>query len=121
MQWLSAWLSGTRGALLLTLLLLGGGSALFLAETPLWWFGGALLAAGATLLPETLSPGARSLWTAFTAPRRLLGIDGLSLSRLLLEASYLAAVVVVASVMMTEIQGGERPVSHDHTIHFVKA
>ena len=121
MRRLSAWLSGAHAPLLLALLLLGGGVALFLGETPLWWFGGALLAAGATLVPEALPEAPRALWARFTAKRRLFGSEGVAPSRLVLELVYLGIVVTIASVMMSEILGGERPVSHDHTIHYVKA
>ena len=35
--------------------------------------------------------------------------------------SLTAAIVCVASVMMWDLVEGERPVSHDHTVHYFKA
>jgi hypothetical protein len=112
--------SGQRGALALSALLVSAGAGLSLLETPLWWFGGALLIAGATVLGRAL----RDPWAAaaerLRAPRSWSGIE-LSPLALCLEALCVGAVLSVGTVMMWDVTGGERPVSHDHTVHYARA
>jgi hypothetical protein len=100
------------------LLLLGG--VLASADTPLWWFGGSLLLAAAVLFSRAFDPELSALGARLREPRRVLGRERQPLS-LLTELLCMAVVVWVASVMMSEIASGERPVSHDHTIHYFKA
>ena len=117
---LRARLAGELGLGVIALGFAIGGVVLAFSPTPLWWFGGALLAAAATLGVRAL--GAR-LTTAHAWLRRPRTLAGRTIvpSALGLELFYVALVCAVGSVMMSEILGGERPVSHDHTVHYFKA
>ena len=84
---------------------LGVGVLSFLAPTPIWWFGVALSLAGmAWIGPPS------ELWPSLGRERGRLG-------------AWLApmGVFLVAALMMPEVLLGDRPVSHDHPVHYFKA
>lgn len=112
-----------RGATLgwlASIVMLGLGAVLAAAESPLWWFGGTLLLTGASLVLRFSAP-ARQRWAEqLGRPRRWLGITVVPLA-LCAELACLTIIVGVGLVMMRDSLGGERPVSHDHTVHYVKA
>jgi hypothetical protein len=117
---LRALASGPLGASALVLLFAIPGVILALSETPLWWVGGALVAAAATLGARLFSDVIARALARLREPRTLLG-RSYRLSDVLLELLYVGIVCVIGSVMMSEILGGERPVNHDHTVHYFKA
>jgi hypothetical protein len=96
------------------------GVGLAASEPPLWWFGGTLLLVSAVLLMRLYRPERERLRERLVAPRRLLGVRLRPLA-LLKDLLCVAVVVTVAMVMMRDLLGGERPVSHDHTVHYLKA
>jgi hypothetical protein len=108
------------GAGALTLAFAIAGVILAVAETPLWWFGGALLAAALTLGARAFADPLARLGEFLRAPRIVLG-RSFQLGSVLLDLFYVGIVCVIGSVMMAEILGGERPVNHDHTVHYFKA
>lgn len=89
-------------------------------STPGWWLGGALECVALVLLAEASRAPRRVLARYLDVPR-VLGPIRVHPRTLLLDGFYLALLVGVACVMMGEILGGERPVSHDHTVHYFKA
>ncbi len=102
------------------LLLGSAGTVLLCMGVPLWWLGASFLV-GATL----------TVWHGYREPlavagewlereRHLLGLR-FQLSTLLLDLFYLSLLVWIASLMMYDVLDGGRPVSHDHTVHYVKA
>jgi hypothetical protein len=100
--------------------LLALGAALWVQDTPLWWFGGTLLLAGVTLLWRAFAADLHALATWLRRPRRLIGRELVPLA-LITDLCCVALVAGLASVMVSQITSGDRPVSHDHTIHYFKA
>jgi hypothetical protein len=100
--------------------LLGAGIGLGAAETPLWWFGGALALSGLVLLLRVFAGPLAGLAERLKEPRRFRGFT-IQPHALLVDLSCMAALSIVATLTMKQITLGERPVSHDHTIHYVKA
>jgi hypothetical protein len=96
------------------------GGVLIALGTPAWWLGGALACATAVLLRHALREPVDALARRLDAPRRWLGIE-VQPRMLVFDVAYVALLAAIASVMMAEILGGERPVSHDHTVHYFKA
>ncbi len=117
---LRARLLARGGAPIAAVLLLVAAGVLLLGDTPLWWFGGALLASALTLLWRAFEGERRALVEWLRRPRRVLGREIVPLP-VIVDLACVTVVVVIASVMMSEITNGERPVSHDHTIHYFKA
>lgn len=96
------------------------GLVLASSDPPLWWFGGTLLlVSGSLLLRETAAERQR-LARVLSRPRARLGFGVHPLSALK-ELLCIAVITLVALVMMRDLLGGERPVSHDHTVHYLKA
>lgn len=88
--------------------------------TPAWWLGGALECAALVLLAHALRDPGVALGRWLDVRRRVLGVQ-VHPRAVLLDVFYVGVLVFVASVMMREILGGQRPVSHDHTVHYFKA
>lgn len=91
-------------------LLFAAGVPLCFLETPLWWLGGSLLLACVPLLRVELT--ALRGRSARTRP---------AVANALGHTVCLSIVTLIALTMVSDVLGGERPVSHDHTIHFAKA
>lgn len=117
---LRAALLARGGVPIVSVVLAALGTLLACNGTPLWWFGGSLLLAALVLPLRAFAPELAGLRAALAQPRRVLGIELRPLA-LLTDLLCIAIVTSIASVMMSEITGGERPVSHDHTIHYFKA
>jgi hypothetical protein len=96
------------------------GGLFMLRGTPLWWIGGGLLASALVVARRTWAEPLAELGETLARPRSL-GPLRFAWSSLLIDALYVSLIVVVASVMMWDIVAGERPVSHDHTVHYFKA
>jgi hypothetical protein len=110
-----------RGRLTLVALLLGGGgTALMFRPTPLWWFGGALVMAALTLAWRAYGDGLRQAADRLREPARI-GPLRLVPADAIVEGGYYLVIVTVATVMLGNVALGDRPVMHDHAIHFVKA
>lgn len=100
--------------------LAAAGVVLCFRPLPGWWFGGALLATSAVVLRQALGDRLAGLGERLRRPVRL-GSFRIPSGTLLLEGGYLALVVSLATVMLGRVALGDRPVMHDHAIHFVKA
>lgn len=109
-----------RKALLAALCAALVGALLISLGTPAWWLGGALECVAAVVLAQALREPGVALGHWLDVRRRVLGVV-VHPRAALLDVFYVAVLVCVASVMMSEILGGERPVSHDHTVHYFKA
>ena len=115
-----SWLMFRDGVGAAALVLCAAGGVLSLAETPVWWFGGSLLLAGLVLGARAFEPELRALAAFMRAPRRLLGRET-TLQALGTDALCIVIVAFIGTVMMWSLVKGERPVSHDHTVHYFKA
>jgi hypothetical protein len=102
------------------IVLLALGVGLCFVDTPIWWFGGALLASGLTVLRRAFSGELHASLERLRRPRRWLGLEFIPLG-VLTDVLYAGVVIVMGTTMMWDVAGGERPVSHDHTIHYFKA
>ncbi len=102
------------------LLLAAGGIVLCFRPLPGWWFGGALLLACLVVLRQACADRLARLGERLRQPLRP-GPFGGSAASLLLEGGYLALIVSLATLMLGRVALGDRPVMHDHAVHFVKA
>ncbi|MDH5673262.1 MAG: hypothetical protein OEZ06_14000 [Myxococcales bacterium] len=102
------------------LLLAAGGVLLCFGGTPLWWLGASMVTVVLTLTAATEAPALAALASWLRRPRSV-GVSTVRVDRLLWDVGYCLALIAIGSVMMWEIVGGERPVSHDHTVHYFKA
>ena len=114
------WLTARGGVPVLIWALAIAGGILSLCETPLWWFGGSLLVAAITLVLREYKVELAALLERARAPRRLLGRERVPLA-FATDAACIAFVCFIATVMMWDMVAGQRPVSHDHTVHYFKA
>jgi hypothetical protein len=111
----------SRGVLtLFSSALIAGGFGLFVLRTPFWWFGATVISAGLVL--------GWHLWRDrigevrdILAPPRKIGPFFLSPEVLIREVVIVAIIAGVCAYMMGRVGLGDRPVSHDHTVHFVNA
>jgi hypothetical protein len=115
-----AWPTGNRRWGLVAALIALLGVPLSLGGTPLWWFGGSLLLAGAALGAHVYRAELERALARLSEPRRLLRMQVVP-GAVLAELSCTGVIAAVATVMMADVLGGERPVSHDHTVHYVRA
>jgi len=88
------------------------GAGLLAARAPFWWLGAALAAAGGVLL----WPSLRRLWHDHVDDR----LD-LFRRQAALELICIALLFVVAVMAIPEVAGGDRPISKDHTAHYLRA
>ena len=102
------------------LLLAAAGVVLCFRPLPAWWFGGALLAASLVLLRQAYAEGLARLSESLRQPLRLGPLSG-SPGSIMLQGGYLALIVSLATLMLGRVAIGDRPVMHDHAVHFVKA
>ncbi|MBN1655216.1 MAG: hypothetical protein JXA30_15715 [Deltaproteobacteria bacterium] len=102
------------------LILAGGGVTLTLRSTPSWWFGGGLLVAAISLFWQIYRNPLLVFVERLKNPIQI-GSMRLKPADLILQTIYLSILFVIASVMMADVISGDRPVSHDHTVHYVKA
>lgn len=105
---------------LISLALSIGGVALSFLKTPFWWFGAALIAAGAAIGWQTWRERSVEAMESLRTARKI-GPFQVSPASFLLEASYLGLIIAVSTYMMGSVALGDRPVSNDHTVHFVNA
>lgn len=96
------------------------GAVLIERGTPLWWLGASFWVGAALCVHHGWRAplAAASAWAL--TPRRLFGRT-LAVGPVLLELTYMAILIWVATVMMRDVFYGARPISHDHTVHYVKA
>ena len=85
--------------------LMAAGFLLLWGTTPWWWFG----IAGMTVAASVLSPGLRSALPRWRPGPRVV------------DAGCALLVMLVAWLMLDEVAAGDRPVSHDHPVHYFKA
>ena len=109
-----------RGPALLALLMAVVGVLLSAQPTPLWWFGSTLLVVSMVLAARIYRDGLLERYRALERPRNVFGIT-VKPTRAFYDVLYVSLLVFVGTVMMADIVGGERPVSHDHTVHYFKA
>ena len=87
---------------------------------PLWWFGmGGLVGAAGWAWTTWRDELERA--RCWLARPRQLGRSTFTLSSALAELACLALVVALASAMLPEAALGDRPVDHDHPVHYFKA
>lgn len=113
------WIKGNVPTLWGVALAISGGGLAF-QTTPVWWFGGALLVCAVVLLWRIYRDSALGFIERLRKPIQF-GFLRFTPAEVLVEVAYLSIIVVIASVMMGDIFSGGRPVSHDHTVHYVKA
>ena len=89
-----------------------GGAILLAGRAPFWWLGAALLAAAGVILCPMLRR-----WWADQAEQRL----EIFRHKAAMELICLALLVVVAVMAVPEVAGGDRPISKDHTAHYLRA
>jgi len=106
------------GGLALVCLALGVGS-LFGPE-PLWWAGAGLMAVALVLGHAAVGRPVRAWWGRMSEPRTVRGRT-VRPATLIVDALCVVALIVVATIMMRDVWLGDRPVSHDHTVHYFKA
>lgn len=96
------------------------GAALMWRGLPLWWVGGACLVSAAALLHHGWGGRLAALRDWGARPRSVLGLRYAPASAAP-TALGLGLITAVATLMMADVFGGERPVSFDHTVHYFKA
>ncbi|QED33929.1 hypothetical protein FRD00_18765 [Persicimonas caeni] len=101
------------------LLAVVGVLALF-AERPFPWLGAALLAGAAAVAVRTAREPLTRLRDWLAEPRKLWGIEYSALEWVYGFLS-LGVIVAVAAAILPEAALGDRPVDHDHPVHFFKA
>jgi len=87
---------------------------------PFWWFGVGFLLGGAALLAVTWQDALERLRARLDEPRMLWGRAWVP-SKVLADVLCLAVLAFVARSMMPEVLTGDRPIGHDHTVHFFKS
>ena len=99
------------------------GALLIARGTPLWWVGGALWLSGLSVLRTAHGPRIAASLAWLSHPRTVPKPSGRTFvpATALLEGMYVLMLAVVACQMMADLWVGERPVSHDHTVHYFKA
>jgi hypothetical protein len=105
---------------LCALLLTAAGGVFLWFGMPLWWIGASCLVGSALTLWHAYRQPLAQAHAFLSRPRNWLGMR-VQPSLLLLDLFYIGLIVWVASVMMYDVLDGGRPVSHDHTVHYVKA
>ncbi len=93
---------------------------LCLRPAPEWWFGGAALLSASVGLARVWSAQLQRVCTASMTPRRVMGVS-VVWGSLLIDLIYLGTLSAIATFMLREVALGDRIVSHDHTVHYVKA
>ncbi len=96
------------------------GVALLFAGRPMPWFGAAIIAGALAIAAQTGWDKILALRDHLERPRRVLGFEVVPLS-LIYELLCVAAMVAIATAMLPEAALGDRPVNHDHAVHFFKA
>ena len=96
------------------------GAFLCALSAPLWWFGSGILVALATGLWVSTRPRHAELRAWWLAPRHLGPLEIVPL-KTMLELGSLALLVCISIQMLGELAGGDRPISHDHPVHYFKA
>lgn len=102
------------------LLMILAGVSLITLGTPSWWLGASLLVGAAVTLWHAFRDDLLRAHAFLSRPRRVLGVSVVP-STLLLDLVYVGILAWVATYMMRDVAYGARPISHDHTVHFVKA
>ena len=100
--------------------MLVAGIGLLFWGTPSWWLGGALVWGAISLVRHSGYRPWEPAITRLAAPR-VTRFGTLRPSAALLESFYVALIVATAVTMLWDVFVGERPVSHDHTVHYFKA
>jgi hypothetical protein len=109
-----------RAPTMCALLLAAVGGVLIWLGTPLWWFGASALVGAAMCLWHAYKPQLMAAGKWLQRERTLRGRT-LVLGTLLLDVGYCAVLVWIGTIMMRDLIGGVRPISHDHTVHYFKA
>ena len=109
-----------RVPLVLACFLFVVGSGLLFLGTPSWWLGGALIWAAVSLARSSGDRPWAPVVTWLTTPRATR-FGTVRPGAVLLESAYMGLVVATAVTMLFDVFAGERPVSHDHTVHYFKA
>jgi len=96
------------------------GVVLLYATTPFWWIGGGMVAAGVALGLRASREGEGEVFGRLREPREVWGYE-FTVAELVAEVVCLGILAGVTVAMLQEVAPGDRPVSHDHTVHFFKA
>ena len=96
------------------------GLAFMFGTAPFWWIGSGFIAGGIAVLLWSSRPDFVRLAEWLRTPRTVYRFE-FRPSTLLLEVGCLLILAIVATVMMPEAAMGQRPVDHDHTVHYYKA
>lgn len=96
------------------------GVVLWFGSPPIWWFGAGLTFAGLATLGWAVRDTIGNLYDRLNSPRRHFGIEWRP-THLIAELGAVVFIAWVVAVMLPEAVLGDRPVSHDHTVHYFKA
>ena len=94
---------------------------LFLFGTaPFWWIGSGFIAAGGATIAWRARPEIGRLVEWLKTPRTVWGFE-IKPSTVLAEVACILVIATITTVMMPKVALGDRPVDHDHTVHYMKA
>lgn len=96
------------------------GLAMLPLGTPAAWLGAALLSAALVSLLQSHRQRIQAAMEALQRPRKAR-LGRIVPASLALETGYVLVIIALACAMLWDAFSGERPVSHDHTVHYFKA
>lgn len=88
--------------------------------SPIWWIGAGLILATIAHASTVAAPSITRTWAQLSQPRTLAKIEYRP-STVLTEVAIFIAFLTLAAVIMPEAALGDRPIDHDHTVHYTKA
>ncbi|MEM1347829.1 MAG: protein-disulfide reductase DsbD domain-containing protein, partial [Myxococcota bacterium] len=89
-------------------------------SAPLWWFGVGVLGATGAIGWAWNHKRIATFWERLSEERRV-GPVTVVWSEVLIEAAVVVLFVAIAAWMMPRALLGDRPINHDHTVHYFKA
>lgn len=99
----------------------GVGAAMVIdGPSPIWWIGAGLILATSAHALTVAAPTLTRAWAWLSRPRTLAKIE-YHPSTVLTEVAIFIGFLALAAVIMPEAALGDRPIDHDHTVHYTKA
>jgi len=96
------------------------GAALMFGAPPLWWFGSGAIVAGAAVGAWAHRDRLREMAENLRRPREVWGVEFVP-AVVMAEIVCLGILAAVTVEIIPEAAFGDRPVEHDHPVHFFKA
>lgn len=96
------------------------GAVLLFFGAPQWWFGASFIAGGLALAAASSADRLREWKSWLEEPRNLWRFEFVPLTAIY-EVLCIGAIFGLAAAMMPEAALGDRPINHDHAVHFFKA